>query len=396
MLFLFTEKAVIHTKPIRIITQDFDLVAEINGYSSLHFTRKFHGIDELELTVNRHIRGAGALLNGRIIVVGADLHKAFIIRHREIALDESGKQSENWKIRALGLKSVIDMRLSLPPADIAYDIVKDNAETAMKQYVDTNAVTTEPERIIPNLVIAPNQQRGPIIEWQSRYLRVSDEVVGISELTGIGWNISLDYVNRKWVLDVAEGRNLTATQSIYPPVIFSPQFDSLKTLEFAMSDLNYRSVAYVAGKGEGVDRRVITVGEHIGMDRYELFVDASNVAETEKVDDVETPIPLEDIEASLITRGQQELAEYGTESFLSAQILTKSPFVYERDYDLGDIVTAKNDDWGVGMDARITEIKEIYEAGSPIQIEATFGSARPTFIDVIKKEFSGVRTELRR
>lgn len=266
----------------------------------------------------------------------------------------------------------------------------------MKHYVTANAITTSSGRINPYLTVAPNLNRGQIIEWQSRFKQLDEELTEISELTSVGWNIALDYVNKRWIFDVSEGRNLTATQSVNPPVIFAPQFDSLKTLEYANSDLNYRSVAYVAGAGEGADRRIVVVGDATGMDRYELFVDARDIQETKDVDGVETPIPEAEIIASLTERGLQKLAEYSREEYLSAQILTQSPFIYEVDYDLGDVVTVKNDDWGIGMDARITEITEIYEAGRPIQIEATFGIGRPTFADVIKKEFSDMRTELRR
>lgn len=350
----------------------------------------------MELTINRHMRGASELLRGRIIVVGSALNKAFIIRSREIALDESGKQSENWKIRALGLKSVVNQRITIPPVGLSQDAQNTNAESVMKHYVDANAITTSADRVIPNLTLAPNLNRGASVQWQSRYKRLDEELTEISELTGVGWSVALDYANQTWVFDVAEGRDLTATQSVNPPVIFAPQFDSLKTLEFASSDVNYRSFAYVAGQGEGADRRVITTGVGSGLSRYELFVDARDIDEMETIDDVEVPIPLAEIEASLTARGQQQLAEFSNEEFLSAQILTQSPFKYEVDYDLGDIVTVKNDDWGIGMDARITEITEIYEAGRPIQIEATFGIGRPTVFDKIRKEFSDMRTELTR
>lgn len=342
------------------------------------------------------MHGADELLRGRIIVVGADLHKAFEIRHREIALDENGKQTENWKIRALGLKSDIDRRLSLPPPNASHDVIKGNAESIMKSYVDHNAVTTEPARILANLTIAQNLGRGGNYEWQSRFKRLSDEVIELSELSGLGWNIALDYVNKRFVFDIAEGRDLRASQSDNPPVIFAPQFDSLRSMEYVSSDLNYRSVAYVAGAGEGVDRRVVTVGDATGMDRYELFVDARDIQETETIDGVETPIPEAEVIARLTERGRQKLAENAHEEFLSAQILTNSPFKYEVDYDLGDIVTVKNDDWGIGMDTRITEITEIYEAGKPIQIEATFGIGKPTFAEAFRKEFADIRTEIRR
>lgn len=372
------------------------MIAEVDGYSSLHFTRKFHGIDEFELTVNRHIYGASELLLGRIIIVGSDLHKAFKIRSREIALDENGKQSENWKIHARGLKSDLNLRLALPPEGLAQDSVNTDAETVMKHYVTTNMIDTDDERKDTHLTVAPNLKRGADVQWQSRFKQLDEEITEISELTGIGWNISLDLTNKRRIFDVMEGRNLTSTQSVYPPIIFAPQFDSLKTMEYANSDLNYRSVAYVAGAGEGADRRIVIVGDATGMNRYELFVDARDIAETERVDGEDVPIPEADIIAALTERGLQKLAEFSNEQYLTAQILTNSPFVYEKDYDLGDIVTVKNDDWGIGMDARITEITEIYEAGKPFQIEATFGIAKPTFAKVIKKEFSDMRAELYR
>jgi hypothetical protein len=66
--------------------------------------------------------------------------------------------------------------------------------------------------------------------------------------------------------------------------------------------------------------------------------------------------------------------EFAEEFFLEEQVLTNSPFKYEIDYDLGNIVTIQNREWGVTRDVRIIEIREIYESGG-VQIEATFGES---------------------
>lgn len=65
---------------------------------------------------------------------------------------------------------------------------------------------------------------------------------------------------------------------------------------------------------------------------------------------------------------------FAEEFFLEEQVLTNSPFKYEIDYDLGNIVTIQNREWGVTRDVRIIEIREIYESGG-VQIEATFGES---------------------
>lgn len=165
-------------------------------------------------------------------------------------------------------------------------------------------------------------------------------------------------------------------------------------MHYVESKLNYRNVAYVAGQGEGVKRRVIIVGDAVGALRREVFIDARDVAE-ETEDDPPKQRPEKDIIRDLTNRGNQKLQEFLQEEYLEGQILTHSTFVYEEDYDLGDIVTVQNTDWGVTLNARITEIKEIYET-SGFRIEAVFGNNRPTLIKKIKQELSQMSGEVRR
>ncbi|OLN21916.1 hypothetical protein BTO30_12505 [Domibacillus antri] len=382
--------------PLRIIDTSFNLIDEITRYESLQITRRWHGIGVLELKINRYIRGANQLLKDRIIFPHNQLHKCYVILHREIELDEKGKATENWIVRALPLKAWLSRRITLPPSTTAYDNKQGDAETVLKHYVDRNAVNPDDiSRIIPYLVIAANQLRGPTVSWQSRFKVLSEEMAEISLLSGIGWNISLDVVNKKFVFDVETGRDLTTAQSINPPVIFSPDFNSLKNMSYVESSLNYKSMAYVAGQGEGIERRVIEVGMDTGLARHELFVDARDVEEEiqDPAGGAATARPEADIIADLQNRGNQKLAEHAAEIYLDGQVLTKSPFIYEEDYDLGDVVTLQNREWGVTLDARITEVKEIYER-SGRQIEVVFGNRRPTLIDKIKQELSGMKQEL--
>lgn len=379
--------------PLRVLTLDFNLLTEIDQYESLQITRSWHGIGELELHINRYMRDVDKLQRGRIIFPHNKLNKAYIIRHKEIELNEDGKASENWVIRALPLKSWIAQRITYPPSHTAYDNKQDNAESVMLHYVNNNVINpTDSKRKIENLVLADNENRGNTINWQSRFKNLAEEIAEISLLSGLGWNIDIDLDNQQFVFKVLEGRNLSVNQSNYPPAIFSPEFGTLKELSYVESDLNYMNYAIVAGQGEGVDRRVIEVGNSEGYERYELFVDARDIEETDENDE---PIPEPIIEQNLIERGLQKLQEYEQEVYLEGQVLRKSRLTYETDYDLGDIITLQNKDWGVTLDTRITEIKEIYEP-SGFDIELTFGNSRPTLISKIKKEISNINPEITR
>lgn len=380
-------------KPIRVITQDFQLLTEIDNYASAIVTRSWQGIGSLELRINKYMKDTQLLQKGVLLILGGSLNKVFIIKHKEIELDENGKASENWLIKAPSLKSVLGQRITLPPTTTAYDNKQGDAETVMHHYVNNNVVNPDVvNRAIPNLILAANQNRGSTLSWQSRFKNLAEELTEQSLACGLGWNITLDLANQKWAFDVKEGRNLTVNQSELPPVIFSPKFDSLKTLNYSDSDLNYRNSAYVAGQGEGTDRRVIDIGNSTGLNRHEVFIDARDVDEET---DAEPPVQRPDAEviSDLANRGNRKLAEMIQERYLEGQILTKSPFIYEKDYDLGDIVTVQNKEWGVTMDARITEIKEIYEVDG-FQLEATFGNDRPTLLDKIKNGFKRFENEL--
>ena len=409
-------------KPIRILSSTMDIQGEIDNYESMFFTRSWHGIGDIELRINRYKKYADTLIKNNLILVGTDLNKVFIIKHREIELDENGKITENWVIKGYALKSIVAQGLTMPPAHTAYDNKSGPAETVMKHYVNRNLVNpVDPRRKIPQLVIAPDLQRGIHMTYASRFKNVAEEMSTLSLTSGLGWDVTLDIANKQWVFDIVDGKNLTVNQTTNSPVIFSPQFETVKTMHFAESELNYKNVAIVAGAGEGVERRIVQVGNATGLNRHEIFVDARDIAE---VDDNDMPILEAEIIQALIDRGQQALNELQQEVFLEAQLLTPitrteyereyyylstlqvneevtkkvrnlSAFNYQLDYDLGDIVTIQNKDWGVTLDARITEVKEIYETAG-FSLEATFGNNRPTLIQKIKQELSQISGEVRR
>ncbi|MBA2874296.1 siphovirus ReqiPepy6 Gp37-like family protein [Thermaerobacillus caldiproteolyticus] len=380
-------------KPIRILAPQLDLLSEIYNYESLLFTRRWHEVGEFELRINRHKRHTELLQRGNLIMLGASRNKVGIIRHREIELDENGKKTENWLIKGIALKGVTAQRLVVPPANDSHDRTNGPAETVMKHYVNNHIVNpVDVKRKIDMIVLASDQQRGSTISWESRFKKLDEELTEISKVSGLGWDVILDFQQKKWIFDVFEGRNLTVNQTENPPVIFSPQFESLKQLSFVESDYNYKNYGYIAGQGEGEERRVVEVGEAEGLFRIKTFIDARDIAEE---DENQQALPESEIIAKLQQRGQQKLAGFAQEFFLEGQILTNSPFEYEKDYDLGDIVTIQNREWGVTRDARITEIKEIYEPGG-FQIEATFGESRPTLVKKLKQELAQISGEVRK
>ncbi|MBH0159892.1 siphovirus ReqiPepy6 Gp37-like family protein [Fictibacillus sp. 26RED30] len=379
-------------KHLRIIDSSFQLLGEIDDYETLSFTRRWHTYGAFELRINRHKRNTDTLQKGNIIIIGGSQTKVGIIKHREISVNEGSKQSEQWVIKGTTLGGIFSGRLTDPP-NKDHDSVKVTAESAMKHYVNNHVINPAVTgRKITQLQNATDLGRGSVVDWQSRFASLPAELEAISIISGIGWNVTIDFTLLKWIFDVKVGRDLTVNQTVNPPVIFSPQFDNVKEAHLIDSDLEYKNVAYVAGQGEGAARRVVIVGTATGLDRAELFVDARDV---EEKDENGVQLPAATINARLTERGQQALAEHNRELTLNAQVFSTDSMKYEEDWDLGDTVTVQNRTWKVTLDARITEVTEIYESDG-FKLEVTFGNSYPTLIDKIKSEFRMIGNEMKR
>ena len=355
-------------QPIRVMDTAFNMLAEIDDYESLVWTRRWHKPGEFELHINVHKQATETLRKGRLVLTGS---KVGIILHRELVQGAGGKGEEQVAIKGAALVSVVGRRITIPPAGYAYDRVNAHAETIMKGYVMRNCIApADGKRVVLNLAVATDQQRGARLIYQTRYKQLDEELEKLSLVSGLGWDVVLDWRNKKWVFEVLEGRNLTAGQTVNPPVIFSADFDAVQAQTFIESDIGHKNTAYVGGQGEGVEREIVEVGDApVGLDRLETFVDARDIEDT----------------ADLPERGAQKLAEVPQVLTFDTNILTHGPYRYGEDWDLGDIVTVQNRKWGVTLDSRVTEVTEIYEPGG-FKLQATFGSSIPTLPEKIKQE----------
>lgn len=373
--------------PLRVIDTEFNLYGEVPKYESLQITNDLFGIGSIELKINRYMPKADLLEVDRIIFPLNRTDTPFQILHREIELDEGGKATENWVIKAVPLKNWLSDRLILPPPNLANDKISGNAETVMKHYVNISAVNPiDTKRIIPKLVIAADLKRGDNISRSARFDTLSDELKTIGELTQIGWNISLDIENKRFVFDIIEGLNRVASQTDRPPVVFSTEFKTLESLEYTESKLDYKNTAVVAGQGEGVNRKVIILNDtNSGFDRKEIYIDARDVADTDTDEEGnEFPRPEAEIIADLTDRGNEKLAEHLQDFFVNGQI-TNTIFRYGYDWFNGDTVTLEHKDWGIALDAQITQVKEIHEVGRAYKVEVVFDKDIPTFVDKISR-----------
>lgn len=378
--------------PLRIIDMDFNFLGELDQYESLQMEISYSAIGKAELVVNRYVQYADQLQMDHIIFPFNRLDRAFIIRNREIELDEEGKATENWKITTYSLKSFATQRLIYPLTNQTHNVIKGSIEDVLHHYVNTEMINPEDHnRKFENLILGENSHRGAIIEKKIRFDGLAETLENISANTDIGWNIVLDLNNKKFVFVTTMATDRSYNQQQVPAVLFSTDFDTLATLSFSESKLDYKNVVVCAGQGEGVNRSIVTVGEASGQKRFEVFVDARDISN----DDEDIAKPPATIEKELTQRAQEKLEEYKQTVFLEGQALDNQSQKFERDYYIGDIVTVKDRGWGVTIDTRITGAKIVVERGK-YSIDLTYDNDRPTLISKIKKDLATVKNELQK
>lgn len=360
----------LHVPSVRVIDRDFNLLAEIDDYESLQFTRRFYRAGEFELHISLGKQGVDQLQKENIIVINNKMHKAGIIQSRNITQNDQG--IEVLVVKGPTLGGILDRRVTVTDN---FDRVRGPAETVMKHYVNNHLINSvNTQRRVPFMSNAPDLGRGKVTPWQTRFEPLNMVVQEIAEWCDIGWLVKLDYSVKKWVFDVLPGRNLTTGQNALPPVIFSRDYDNIMSQNFVDSDQQFKNVGYAGGKGEYEDRLIQMVGSSSGADRRETFLDCSGAEDA----------------GELVDMGNQKLSLLKRIVSYDGQILNTGSFIFETDWDLGDIVTLQNRSWGLTMDSRITEVKEIYEPES--RIEISLGEEIPTITQAIKR----LSTEVKR
>lgn len=347
---------------LRILDTSFNLLGEIDNYESLQFTRRFYRAGEFEMHITLDKQNTDKLFKDNVVMIANQPHKTGIILHREIVTTDNGIESVMVKGSTLG--GILDRRITVTDD---YDRVRGKAETVLKHYINQHIVNgIYPERKIPFFICAPDLLRGKETPWQSRFEPLHEVIEEIAKWCDIGWLVKLDVATQKWVFDVITGRDLTVDQNVLPPVVFSHEFDNIQSQQYVDSDLNYKNVGYAGGPGDEYERLIQMVGAASGLDRREVFLDCSSA---------------EDV-LELIDMGDQQLAEQKRIETLEGKILNTHSFQYEKDWDLGDIVTVMNKKWGLMTNTRITEVKEVFEPAS--KLEVVFGEELPTITKIVK------------
>jgi len=338
-------------------------VTVVDEISSLLWTRRYWASGEFKLLLPFTERHAAVIRIGNLIGKRGDDELGEI---RYISIRKNDWGMEEIEAQGRFVTGWLDKRVVAEPL-----VTEDNTQNILHLLVAQNAVApADPDRAIPNLVLAadePDLESGIIQYAADPFISLLEACANAARAAKLGIKIASDVRSGKHTFHVYKGADRTSGQTENPICVFAPEFDNVLEQEFTQSVENLRSAAYVGGQElEGVPRLVVEVGGGAGLDRDEVFIDASDIEDKGG-----------NYAAKLYSRGEAELAHHLETLGFNSRIDTNVSPRYKTDFDVGDRVTCFNRRWGIRRDVRVTEVIEVYQQGK-VELQVTFGESLPT------------------
>lgn len=363
----------------------FEMIGEINQFTSLIWPDKFNGYSSFELNAPITHENKNLIKEGNVLWCGRD--NACIIEIVQSDINDDGQKTYKAKGRTL------EMLLTTRIIWGTYRCLDKFSSTAMYEIVNEQCVNpSNSYRKIPFLECADDELFGKKVSFQKTGGEVYDALLNICSDAELGFAILFRPKEKKLIFKVLKGTDRTVGQIVSEGaslVIFSTDLEDIMKSSYYANSQDVKTTAYVVGEGEGADRVSVISGEGMvsGFLRKELYVDARDLqSEVQKSDGTVEALSQDEYNSILNDRGNEKLAEcVRVESFeATMRTVGNNQYTYDKDYFKGDKVIIQDTDLGVQVAANITEITENY--GQEYELIITYGYSYPTLLQKIKQQ----------
>lgn len=346
-----------------------DRIGLLENVNSLQWLEKYYEVGEFQLICLATPKNI-ELLKIDNIVYNSNGDTAGIIEAIEI--DDDYKEA-TISVRGHLTAYYLDRRAVISTINI------NNVEVGMRSMVNNNL------RGLPVQLGTLNNYTDTLamqITWYS----IREGIESLSSASNLGFKCIFDPYTSANKFTVYKGIDRTWGKSGFNGY-FGDDISNIINTKILNDYSDYKNVAVVAGRGTGTARKIVWIGAVPTASRRELYVDADDIettyregTDTGTVDEDGNPIinyvdkTYTDAEytAVLKARGLEKLSELVPINSFSTEIVIDGQMKYREDFNLGDIVTCKSVKYGIQLDVRVTEIKEVFEP-TGYKISATLG-----------------------
>ena len=332
------------------LDKDFNILDICDDYKSIIWTTRYFTPGDFELYLPATENNINLLLSAAYLVRDKDISDGTfknVMRPKKFNIVTSIDDGNYLTVTGPCIKSILGQRIVWQQTTLSGKV-----ETGIRKVVDENAINPSiSARKISKLVLGAIKGFSETMKKQATGTNLSEFVADVCTAYGIGWDVFIK--DKKFVFELYKGKDRSYAQGVNPHVVFSQEFDNFLSSDYTLDKTKYKNVALVAGEGEGLDRKRVSVGNASDLDRYEIYIDSRDSSTNDgEITEEEYNNMLAEEGAETLSSDDCTVAEH-----IDAEIETLSNYEFGVDYFLGDIVEVINE-YGIETTPRIIEVIE--------------------------------------
>ena len=329
------------------VYRDFTLAGVIPQYTSFEWRRRFTAPGEFSLSLPFTREYFQLLQVGDVVFHRQHNEAAFV---EEVNVISARDSSRTLTVRGRFVSSLLDRRVVNFSG--SGDFVSIVSTLLQQNFINP----TNPNRRVQNLRIVPFAVRASTISAKLDNDIFLDRLSSMLLSRSIGLRVDYNTANRSFDFSLYEGNESGA--------IFSSEYKNLLEQDYYKATRNLRTTCYVD--------EFVYGDEFAGLDRREI--------RTMQLE--------EEGSMSAETTARLFLLDFrSTETFDAVLNPQSKQFEYGVDWELGDIVSCRNSDFGIDITKNILEIVEYYDLNG-LHITVIFGDYLRTLNDQVRSEIS--------
>ena len=375
-----------------LLDENLNKIHIIDTFVNVIWANRYNTVGDCELVISASVDNFNKIKESKYISRNDD---DMVCEIKKIKLKTDEENGNQLIITGVDVKNILKQRIVEKQTNFN-GLVEDYIRTLIK---DSIINPTNPDRKIKNFILADKKGFTETIREQVTYDNVGDKIEELCNQYGWGYKVTVS--NGNFVFSLFKGED----KSKY--VTFSQNYDNISTTDYSKDDSNIKNIALIAGEGEGIARKTTTIGNGVGINRHELYVDARDVSSAIDYDELLNSYPngtqktinnviyyqVNGRNIAILTKNEQgevtevqlcndvyienlknigyeKMADYKSVSSFSGEVIIGINYQYKKDYNLGDIVRIVNE-YGISINVRISEIIENQDDNGYI-MEPTF------------------------
>lgn len=330
----------------------FVRIAVIDDYEEISWESSLYEAGAFTLQINFNLPNANLLTKGLFIQLGNDPYKFGEISDVQNSLDNTGKGGQYRIATGYDARYLYHKRIIKNLNSTEAWTYTGTGEMCMRQliYSQCGAGESDIKRYLPiSNAIPSGSGVGESYVVSEAFTNLYDVLVTIATQTQIGWRVAF---TGSLALDIYEGED----KSSY--IKFNAKMQTLDSGTYTDSNSEFTNAVYIGGKGNGTDRDIYVgeTEEATGLERYESWIDKSELTQ----------------ESEYATEADNVLRQYSQTISIEGKGLTYSPYIFDSDYFVGDIVNFAFS--GVSVNVPVLKVSEHWTKG---QYDIDFEVGKP-------------------